>query len=351
MATAKKQKSGTWKITSYVGEGVTKSGYKTFTGKTKKETELKASRFLNELEHKKNADITIGEAIDQYIDCKKNILSPRTIMDYLSIRKQYIQDLMPININNINKIVVQKSFNEQSKYVSPKTIRNIFGLLSSSLKMQNVPVPKISLPQKEKKEMHVPTKEEIQILLNIFSSNEDMYISIMLAAFMGMRRSEICALTMEDCQNNIIKINKALVINSDNEWVIKPPKSVAGYRTLEMPNHVAEYFKKINRKPNERIIRINPNQISDRFAKTLKRHQELSKFRFHDLRHFNASVMLALGVPNKYAMELMGHATDKMLLNVYQHTFTSKRNEIAQLVNDFLNDTTQNTTFDENSKK
>ena len=39
----------------------------------------------------------------------------------------------------------------------------------------------------------------------------------------------------------------------------------------------------------------------------------IQHYRFHDLRHINASVMLALGIPNKYAEERMGHATDNML--------------------------------------
>lgn len=351
MATAKKQKNGKWKIIVYVGKDVTKSGYKSFTGNTKKETELIAARFLNEVEHRKDPSITVGEAIDQYIESKRNILSPRTIMDYVSIRKQYIQSLMPIKLENLTKVVIQKAFNEQSKSISPKTIRNIFGLFSSSLKMNDIPVPKISLPQKEKKEMHIPTKEEVQLLLKLFSNDDDMYFAILLAAFMGMRRSEICALTIDDCKNNVIIINKALVLTPEHTWVIKPPKSVAGYRELEMPLYVSKYISKIKRNPNERIMRINPNQVSDKFARKVRQNSNLSKFRFHDLRHFNASVMLALGVPNKYAMERMGHSTDRMLLNVYQHTFDFKKNEIAQRINDFFENTTQNTTHEHNEGK
>lgn len=46
---------------------------------------------------------------------------------------------------------------------------------------------------------------------------------------------------------------------------------------------------------------------------------------FHDLRHMNASIMLALGIPDKYAMERGGWSSDHIMKSVYQHTFTAER--------------------------
>ena len=46
--------------------------------------------------------------------------------------------------------------------------------------------------------------------------------------------------------------------------------------------------------------------------------------------------MLALGVPDKYAMERMGHATNNMLKTVYQHTMKSKQNEVASMVDNYF---------------
>ena len=62
----------------------------------------------------------------------------------------------------------------------------------------------------------------------------------------------------------------------------------------------------------------------------------MQHYRFHDLRHINASVMLALGVPNKYAQERMGHATDNMLKTVYQHTMSAEQAAVAQKVDDYF---------------
>ena len=64
----------------------------------------------------------------------------------------------------------------------------------------------------------------------------------------------------------------------------------------------------------------------------------LPRYRFHDLRHVQASVMLALGVPDKYAMERMGHASTNMLKTVYQHTMKSKSEEVADIVDTFFSE-------------
>lgn len=44
-------------------------------------------------------------------------------------------------------------------------------------------------------------------------------------------------------------------------------------------------------------------------------------------------MLLALNIPDKYAMERMGHATNTMLKTVYQHTFSEKQLEISNTLN------------------
>ena len=60
--------------------------------------------------------------------------------------------------------------------------------------------------------------------------------------------------------------------------------------------------------------------------------------RFHDLRHFSASESLALGVPDKYSMRRMGHKTDNMLKNVYQHTMQEKEDAFSDQIDSKMRD-------------
>ena len=57
---------------------------------------------------------------------------------------------------------------------------------------------------------------------------------------------------------------------------------------------------------------------------------------FHELRHLNASVMLMLGVPDKYAMERGGWSTDHVLKTVYQQTFSDERKRVDSMIDDYF---------------
>ena len=54
---------------------------------------------------------------------------------------------------------------------------------------------------------------------------------------------------------------------------------------------------------------------------------------FYDLRQYNASLMLALSVPDKYAMERLGQTTPGMIKAGYQHIMSDKREEVNEAVN------------------
>ena len=51
----------------------------------------------------------------------------------------------------------------------------------------------------------------------------------------------------------------------------------------------------------------------------LRRTGLSAKFRFHDLRHTCATLLLSQGVNPKYVQELLGHADISLTLNVYSH--------------------------------
>lgn len=61
--------------------------------------------------------------------------------------------------------------------------------------------------------------------------------------------------------------------------------------------------------------------------------------------------MLANNVPDKYAMKRMGHATNSMLKNVYQHIITQKDQEVTVVMNNFFLDISNNATQNATQKK
>lgn len=275
-------------------------------------------------------NMTVGAAIEEYITNQENILSPATVRGYKSIRKNAFADLMPVKLSRLRQAAVTRAVNVYALTHSPKSVRNAYGLLQSALKVYapdlrlNTP-----LPQMVKKEISVPEQGQISALM-AHVRGDRMEIPIVLAACLGLRRSEICALTGEDIDTaaRTICISKALVPNDKNEYVLKAPKSYAGTRTLsDVAPSILLLLKPFEGSPN-RVFPHSPQTITDTF-----RHMAKAlglNCTFHGLRHYNASVMLALGVPDKYAMERLGQSTPGMLKRVYQHTMRDKHDEVSK---------------------
>ena len=124
MAKAKKLPSGSWRVNLYVGtDDNGKRVYKSFTAETKKEAEFLAAEY-NLKRKEKPKGITVGDAIDNYIQSKENILSPTTIAGYRKIRRTVLQGIMGVQLSEINNLIVQSEINREAARLSPKSIRN-----------------------------------------------------------------------------------------------------------------------------------------------------------------------------------------------------------------------------------
>lgn len=306
--------SGSYRIQvfDYMDENK-KKHYKSFTAPTRKEAEFLALQWQNN-KVESVVDITIHDSVSRYIDTKRGVLSPSTIKTYEGMLKTYFSKRFgAMRLKDVSNTAIQVWISDLSKELSPKTVRNAHGLLSSTLEMF---LPdfrlKTTLPAKKKPELYTPSDKDIENLLAHVKGKE-LEIAILLAAFGPLRRGEICALTSEDIHGNVIDVNKSMVIGSDKLWHIKQPKTYSSYRKVEFPDFVIERIRGIE----GRIIQATPAQITNRFTRAVY-FAKLPHFRFHDLRHYSASIMHAIGVPDQYIMQRGGWQTDNVMKTVYR---------------------------------
>lgn len=83
-------------------------------------------------------------------------------------------------------------------------------------------------------------------------------------------------------------------------------------------------------------IKANSVKESDRDAYSSVQHAGLPHFRFHDLRHYSASIQHALGIPDAYIMQRGGWKNDGVLKQVYRHTLEEKTAEMNRKVNGYF---------------
>lgn len=345
MPTAKKLPSGSWRcqVFSHSEEIIQPDGtikkkriYKSFTcdtpsAKGKRMCEQMAADWAARKEVLPKSSMTVKEAIHRYIEAKEKVLSPSTIRAYKGIEKNYFDSIGNILLDNLTQEKIQSWVGIVSIGRSAKSVKNAHGLLASAV---NMFCPELTLhtqlPQKEKPKLYIPTDNDIKKLLEHVEGKE-LEIAIYLAAFGPMRRGEICALESTDIKGNIVTVNKSMVLTPENTWVKKQPKTYAGYRQIDYPDFVIDRLSGIT----GRIVKCTPAQLTNRF-RTAVEYTDIPRFRFHDLRHYSASIMHAMGIPDVYIMQRGGWTTDNVLKTVYRHTLNDKEQEMNDKANTYF---------------
>ena len=314
---AEKLPSGKYRSKAFYIDEQGKRRSVSFTSKSKKEADYMAAEYAHAHQSmSQSALLTVYDAIDKFISNSDAVLSPSTIRGYNTIKRNYIDDIKDHRLTDLNSSIIQAWINGLSRQYAPKTVKNAYGLLTSVL---STFYPQgsysVNLPQQKVQEVVIPQKEDIELLLNS-SAGTNLYPVILLGAHMGMRRSEIAALTWDDIdlKNKKIRVNKA-VVPSDYGFKTKQPKTLAGTRTLDMTNLVYEYFS--SQDQSSPPIVLNPESMSAAFRRLCAKLNV--PFHLHLLRHYFASVCASKNLPESYAAMLMGHSSYEMIKKVYGH--------------------------------
>lgn len=284
--------------------------------------------------------ITLSDAIDKYISIRKNVLSPSTARGYRIIQRNRLKSLMNRNVYDIDEILIQTAINEDAKCVSYKTIKNSVGLILSVLTdYVSINEKRIRYPQRIKKEhVYLDTNQVVKLIDGAKGNIAE--IPILMAVWLGMRRSEILGLHWEsvDFDKKQIKVERTAVPGEDGVMLEKiTTKNESSRRTISCPDYILEKLR-LYRPASPRngpIFNIAP----DTFFKNLKRISEASDIPFvgiHGLRHTNASIMLSLGVVDKVAMARGGWATDVTMKSIYQHVFLDDKVNADNIINSYI---------------
>ena len=333
MATPKKLPSGQWRAQGYYKDPVTgKIDRPSFTAPSKAE----ATRMVAEWETQKNTakkpvEMSVADCIDRYITAKESSLSPSTIRGYRKMQRNNYSDIGPKQLKYLTDEDMQLFVSRMCADHSPKTVRNVYALLSSAISMFTMRQFRVSLPQKQEPERHIPTDGDVKNLMAM--ADLRLKKGIALGAVGTLREGEVCALLYGDVDysQSIIHVHADMVQNAAGEWVIKPsPKTVTSNRLIPVPQEVIDLIGTGD--PDQRIVDTNPSALGHAFARL--RNKLGLECRFHDLRHYAASIMHAIGVPDVYIMERGGWKSDTVLKSIYRNSLSDQSAKFAARANE-----------------
>lgn len=332
MAKPSKLPSGNWRVCLYLGKKNGKDVRKTITGKTKKDVETKAAKYIAE-NHLDDTPMTVGEAVDKYINDAAATRSPSTIRAYRTIQKNHIDGISSYMADRVTRDDIQTWVNDISKKYSPKTVRNAHGLVIPSIRAVR---PSFSvdtkLPAKSADIVVIPTEEDVKKMLE--NASPELKKCIMLGAFCSLRRGEVCYLRFKDIKDGCISIHGDVVSDEHGNWIEKDhAKTSKSNRTVRAPEFVIEALG--TGEPDQKVIDLkNPECITQRFYHLMKKLG--MTYHFHLLRHYFASVLIAQGVPKEYVQALGGWENGGSLDRIYTHILRTSKNDFSKKASDYF---------------
>lgn len=271
-------------------------------------------------ENKQNGKLTFKAAAESYIGARSNTLSPSTVRGYNGILKQLSPNFLDAELDKLTANDVQREINKIASSRTPKTVRNYHGFISAILAEFR---PNLTLhthlPMKEKRNEYIPSSEDIKALLD-YAKGTRYEVPILLGCA-SLRRGEICALTMDDIEGNVIHITKDMVLDDNQTWIIKPPKTTQSIRDVIVPDRVIEAIN------NNGLYTGCPTTITH-WMNAAEKKLGLEHFSLHKCRHYFASAAHEAGVSDADIMKAGGWKTDHVMKTVYRHSL-AKDNSAA----------------------
>ena len=271
--------------------------------------------------------LIFSNAAKQYVERKRNIMSPKTVKEYLGIPSRLSEKFALKNIYEITEADIQIEINTLAGSKAPKTVKNYYIFIKSVLKAFRGDLRyNVTLPQVEIVEPYIPTDEEVQKLLAyMYAERPKYYLCTILGAY-GLRREEIMAVTADDLDGNTLNITKGKVQNDKNEWVIKTTKTPKSRRKIELPQEIADTIR-------EKGVAFDcyPSGINKVITTACKR-LGINHITLHKLRHYFATKLISEKVDVMTIASLGGWSSPDMIYRRYGHAMADKKRDALNFI-------------------
>lgn len=347
------------------GKLIRKSVY----GKTQKEVRLALSKIVSEMDSGTYAEpskMKVSQWLDEWLASYTMNIKPATRSAYEEhIRVHIKPSLGDIPLKQLSTRDIQQLYTNllKERELSPKTVRNIHGVLHRTLEQAKLlgcirvnPTDAAVTPRVEKKQVETLDAKDIGKFLAAIRGTKYEY-PLFVAVFTGLRQGELLGLTRDcvDFENGLLLINKQHNrVKGDTEFRFASLKNDKA-RVLTAADEVMEVLKLQKERqtawaaalgdgwsnPDHLVFttefgRYINNKILYQNFKRIMRKLGKPDLRFHDLRHTYAVNSLRAGDDIKTVQENLGHATASFTLATYAHATPGMKRESAKRMTEFI---------------
>ena len=310
-------------------------------------------------------DMPFSSYLVQWMEIARSTLKPNTAAGYASMIQNPIAPYFQqrgITLGGLQAVDIQMFYTSQLKRVSANTVIHYHAIIHRALKyavktdlIDVNPADKVERPRKDRFTASFYDGNEVNRLFQV-ARGTPLELPVMLAAFYGLRRSEVVGLKWDaiDFENKTIAIRHTVTVCAEKgrriEVAADTTKTASSRRTLPLvPAFQTKLAALKEEQEKNRILcgrsyctdylgyvlvdamgnRLKLSYISTAFPVLLKRNG-LRPIRFHDLRHSCASLLLKNGVPMKQIQEWLGHSDFSTTANIYAHLDAGSKLTSAQ---------------------
>lgn len=288
-------------------------------------------------------NMTVKEAIDRYIETRVALnRSPTTINGYRIIQKNGFEDIMDMKLKDIDEVILQEAINMESgrqlkrrknvpKTISAKCVKNEWGLIRPVIRKyaKGICLDDIELPTSTPRMVELPAAIDVLRIVR----GTDIELPVLLAAWLSFSMSEVRGLTKSKSISGDYIMIREVVVRVGKESVRKElAKNEVRNRKHRIPIYIKHLIDQVD---GDILVPMTGNMLYHKWI-ALQNQNGMKHITFHDLRHLNASIMALLRIPDKYAQERGGWASDKIMKGTYMQTFSDERIHFDNVMDEYF---------------
>ncbi len=355
--------------------GTGKQIQKSISGKTQKEVAQKlkaATAAIDAGTYIEPSKMTVGQWLDIWESDYLKGVKPYTADSYAAAIRNHIKPALgAVRLEALNAHTIQQFYNrlseptKQRKALSPKTVKNIHGVLHKALQqavkigyLRFNPAEACELPRVVKKEMKVLDEDHSKTFMQAVKG-EPLENLFLIDLFTGLRQGELLGLTWDciDFNSGLITVKQQLQqaqVKGDYSYHLSSLKNDKP-RTITPAAYVMQLLKAQHTQQLQMRLRagelwynefdlVFTNEMGRPLSRrTIYKHFKaiaasinVPDLRFHDLRHSYAVASIRSGDDIKTVQTNLGHATAAFTLDVYGHATDQMKRASADRMDAYI---------------
>jgi integrase len=317
--------------------------------KTEKEARRKLRQLLRSTaDEVKPTNITVGTALEDYLESARQSLKPRTVIRYqVAIDVHLLPAFGTVMLHKLTALQIEKVYARKLIDGSaPASIQLLHTVLSSAVKravrlklVQTNVCSDVQTPKIQRDEVEVFHPSEVQRILSA-AEYARLRAVFVLALTTGMREGELLGLQVDDYVpgRGTLDIRRSVY-----NGLVGTPKSKRSRRSITLPKLARAALEAHIRAttPSTYIFStrtgrsFNASHFICKHWKPLLERAGVPYKNFHTCRHYVASTLLSKGLPITVVARYMGH-DEKTLLSTYSHLMPDMMDTVAAAMDETL---------------